>query len=225
VKVSRRRTALVTAVAALLLSSCGSTGSPGVAAEVAGERITDEQVDEFARVLCRVGAAQGSGQTTPTSTVRHNAVQLLLFIETAAQVGDFDDLDRADVDMAMGNVEEARELLPEELVDTFDEVIVEFAQAQAALIARGRESLVEQGQDPAGIDPNTAYAEGERLQQEFLRSADIEIDPRFGSIVDGQLRAASGSLSVPVSDIAVGSASQEPSEGFADLLPAALTCG
>ncbi len=224
-KVSRRRTAVLTAAAALLLSSCGSTGAPGVAAEVAGDRITDDQVDEFAKVLCALGGSSGSTSGSPTSEVRYRSLEILLSNELAEDIADLEGVDRASVDAAVEQVNATRDMVPEGLRQTFDEVAATFSRAQNAIIDLGRESLVEQGQDPEQITPDAAYAEGERLRQEYAQSADVSIDPRFGTLVEGVLKPSDGSLSVPVSEIAVQAAAEEPSEELADLLPASQKCG
>jgi hypothetical protein len=225
VKVSRRRTALLTTAAALLLSACGSSGTPGVAADVAGDRITDEQVDEFARVLCALGGLPGTQSGTPSGEARYRSLEILLADELAADIADLEGVDRQAVDAAVQQMNATRDSIPEGLRDTFDEVALEFSTAQNAIIELGRESLVEQGQDADQIGDDAAYAEGERLRQEYAQSADVEVDPRFGTLVDGVLQPGDGSLSVPVSDIAVAGAAEQPTEELVSLLPASQKCG
>ena len=219
------RGAAAAAATAFLLSSCGST-APGVAAEVEGERITDEQVDAFAEVLCLIGGAPATESGTPSRNARFASLQVLLSNELAAEFTDLDSAPAAGVKATLEGLEAARELLPEELHDTFDEVAQEFAIAQVAVTELGRTSLTEAGQTgQAGeITGEAAFAEGQRLIAEEAASADIEVDPRFGEMVDGALQPSNGSLSVPVSDLAVQGSSPEAGEEFTSLLPASQKC-
>ena len=100
----------------------------------------------------------------------------------------------------------------------------EKTRAQVGLVEVGRQSLAEQGQDPASITQDVAFAEGDRLRQEALASADVELDPRLGSFEDGVVGPRSSELSVPVSDVAVQGNAAEPQPGAAGSLPASQTC-
>jgi hypothetical protein len=119
-----------------------------------------------------------------------------------------------------------RETVPEDVRDTFDEVVREFAVAEQAILELGLESLQDSGQgDPATINEEAARAEGARLRSEYAAEADIEIDPRFGTVEDGVVRPADGSLSVPVSELAVQGAAEQVEDGFVSALPATQKCG
>jgi hypothetical protein len=117
----------------------------------------------------------------------------------------------------------ARDVLSEDQQETFDEVAEEFARAQAAIIELGREALTVEGQ-PGEIPDEEAYAEGQRLLNEHAAEADIEIDPRFGEVVDGALQPSNGSLSVPVSDLAIQGADPEAGQELVAQLPASQKC-
>jgi hypothetical protein len=225
----RRRGRATTSVAALsavlLLSSCGGN-APGVAATIEGDRITDEKVDEFAQVLCSLGGLPGGEGGTPTRTARFSSLQILMANELAADVADVEDVDKAGVELTVESLNAGRESVPEGVRDTFDEVVEEFATAQQAILELGRESLVESGQaDETAINEEAAFAEGDRLRSEYAERADIEIDPRYGTVEDGILQPADGSLSVPVSDLAVQGAAEQLEEGFASALPPTQKCG
>jgi hypothetical protein len=208
--------------AALLLTSCGGN-APGVAATVEGDRITDQKVDEFAQVLCALGGLPGTEAGTPTRTARFNSLQILISNELAADVADVEDVDQTGVAQAVESLNAGRETVPEEVRDTFDEVVVEFATAQQAILELGRESLSAEGGDTA--DDNAAFAEGDRLRSEYAAEADIEVDPRFGVVEDGVVTPSDGSLSVPVSDLAVQGAAEQVEDGFVAQLPATQKCG
>lgn len=219
-----RRTALpaVAATAALMLSSCGGT-APGVAASVDGAQITDEQVDDFAEVLCAIGGVPGAESGAPTKTARFASLQILMGNELTADLADLDDVPSDQVSAILEQMAPARELLSDSETETFDQVAEEFARAQAAIVELGRESLEESGQ-PGQIGDQAAFAEGQRLLDEHAQDADIEVDPRFGEVVDGALQPSNGSLSVPVSDLAVAGSSPEAGEELAGMLPASQKC-
>ena len=219
-----RRTALpaVAAAAALLLSSCGET-APGVAASVDGERITDEQVDDFAEVLCAIGGVPGGEAGAPTKSARFTSLQILMSNELTDDLADLDEVSSQQVAPILEQMAPAREMLSEDERETFDRVAEEFARSQAAIVQLGRESLEESGQ-PGEIDDQAAFAEGQRLLSEHAQEAEIEVDPRFGQVVDGALQPSSGSLSVPVSDLAVAGSSAEAGEELIGMLPASQKC-
>lgn len=222
---TRRGAVGVAALAtALLLSSCGGT-APGVAATVEGDRITDQKVDEFAQVLCSLGGLPETEGGTPTRAARFNSLQILVSNQLAAHVADVDDVDQAGVQQIVQSLNQGRSLVPEDVRDTFDEVVQEFAVAEQAIVELGRKSLGSEGQggDPA-TDDEAARAEGNRLRSEFAAEADIEVDPRFGTVEDGVVKPADGSLSVPVSDLAVKGAAEEPDGTFVSQLPATQKC-
>jgi hypothetical protein len=219
-----RRTALpaVAAAAALLLSSCGET-APGVAASVDGERITDEQVDDFAEVLCAIGGVPGGEAGAPTKSARFTSLQILMSNELTDDLAALDEVSSQQVAPILEQMAPARELLSEDERETFDRVAEEFARSQAAIVQLGREALEESGQ-PGQIDDQAAFAEGQRLLSEHAQEAEIEVDPRFGQVVDGALQPSSGSLSVPVSDLAVAGSSAEAGEELVGMLPASQKC-
>ena len=216
------RGAASAAAALLLLSGCGET-APGVAAEIGSDRITDEQVDDFAEVLCAIGGVAGGEAGTPTRSARFASLQILMSNELTADIADLDDVSSDQVSAILDQMTPARELLSEGETDTFDQVAEEFARAQAAIIELGRESLEESGR-PGEIPDQAAFAEGQRLLSEHAQQADIEVDPRFGQVVEGALQPSSGSLSVPVSELAVAGSSAEAGEELAGMLPASQKC-
>ena len=219
-----RRTVVAAVSAVLLLSSCGGN-APGVAATVEGDPIPDEKVDEFAQVLCALGGLAGGSSGTPTRTARLTSLQILVGNELAEDVADVTDVEEAGVEQAVQSLNSGRDTVPADVRDTFDEVVKEFATAQQAVFELGRDSLLEQGEDEASITPDAAFAEGDRLRTEYAAQADIEIDPRFGTIEDGVVTAADGSLSVPVSETAVQGAAEQVDDAFVSQLPTTQKCG
>lgn len=219
----KSRLLLGAALSALLLSSC-TGNTPGVAAQIEGDRITDEQVDDFAQVLCSLGGLPGGEAGTPTKFARFSSLQILLGNELAEDIADVESVDRASVAAAVEQMNASRDAIPKSVLDTFDQVAEEFSRAQNAIIELGRQSLEEAGQQ-GEIDDQAAYTEGERLRTEYAAQADIEVDPRFGSLEEGVLQPGDGSLSVPVSDLAVQAGAEEPSPELIEQLPASQKCG
>lgn len=216
------RSAGTVAAAALLLSSCGGT-APGVAAEVEGDQISTEQVDDFAEVLCAIGGVAGTESGAATKLARFGSLQILMANELTADLADLDAVPAQSVATILEGMSAAREELSAEQQETFDEVAEEFARAQTAIVELGRDALAVEGQ-ATEIPDEEAYAEGQRLLSEYAAEADIEVDPRYGELVDGALQPSSGSISVPVSDLAVQGASPEVGEGFVSQLPASQKC-
>jgi hypothetical protein len=221
-RVGRVTAAGLTALALSTLTACSGPG-PGVAAEVDGTTITTEQVDDFALLLCSLGGVPG-GEGAATKSARQQALTLLIGNVAAFELVDEDSLDPAAVEQAVAQNEQARAGVPESQVAVFDAFVEDFSRAQIGLVEVGTDALAEQGQDPSAITQEAAFAEGQRLRQEVLTDADIELDPRFGSVTDGVVGPRSEQLSVPVSDLAVEGSSSEPSETLGGLLPASQTC-
>ena len=216
------RSAATAAAALLLLASCGET-APGVAADIDGDRITDEQVDAFAEVLCAIGGVSGGEAGTPTRSARFASLQILMANELTRDIADVESVSPEQVSTILQGMAPAREGLSEGQLETFDEVAREFARSQTAIVELGRQSLEEAGQQ-GEITDDVAYAEGQRLLTEHAEQADIAVDPRFGEVVDGALQPGSGSLSVPVSELAVQGSAAEAGDRLASLLPASQKC-
>ena len=229
-KVNRtRRAARVVAAlcVALLVSSCSDDNPPGVAADVNGQTITDDQVDEFAMVLCELGGVAGETDAgTPTRNARARSLELLINNQLALDVGADVEVDQAAINQAVADNRAARDVLPEPLQETFDAFVDEFAEAQMTILALGRESLESSGQAGDGeIADNDAYAEGQRLRLAYADDADISIDPRFGTLKDGVVIPTSGSLSVPQSEEAKAALQAQPSMAVVAAMPGPLKCG
>lgn len=215
---SRRGIAAV-AASVLLLTGCAQN-APGVAAEVGDDRITDQQVDDFAQVLCALNAdPSGAGTPTATRTVRFQALQLLLGNEVALDLVDPERVDRERLRQALAQSAQTRAAVPAPLQPVFDQVLRDYVTAQLGLTELGRKSLRKRG-EPAGAQ--AAQEEGERLRAEHAAEVGISVDPRYGTVEDGVLTPANGSLSVAVSETAVLGEAENPDAGA---LPVSQTCG
>jgi hypothetical protein len=221
-RVRRAAAAAVTVLAVSALSGCGDL-APDVAAKVEGDEIPVEQVDDFALLLCNLGGLPG-GDAATTKTARQQALTLLVGNELAFDLIDEDAVDPAALRQAVAQNAPAREGLPEDQVATFDAFVEEFTRAQIGLVELGRQSLQESGEAPEELTEDVAFQEGQRLRQEYAEGADIEVAQRFGTVENGVVVADPGSLSVPVSDVAVQSSQAEPPETLGDLVPASQKC-
>lgn len=220
---SRGARALVATFAAVTLTACTGPG-PGVAASVDGAEISDDQVDDFAGLLCSIGGLPGAEEAA-TKTARQQALSLLIGNELAFGLIDEEAVDPAVVQQAVQQNAGAREGLPEDQVEVFDAFVEEFSVAQIGLVDLGRQSLLDSGTPEAEITDDAAFAEGQALRQAYAAEADIEVDPRFGSVSDGVVGPDDTALSVPVTDIAKQGAAEQPPETFGSLLPANQKCG
>lgn len=214
-----RRGITAVAAAVLMLAGCAQN-APGVAAEVGEDRITDQQVDDVAQVLCALNAdPSGAGAPTATKSVRFQALQLLVGNEVALDLVDPDSVDRKQLREALAQSAQTREAVPTRLQPVFDDVLRDYVTSQLGLTELGRKSLRKQGR-PA--DDQAAQEEGERLRAEHSARLGISVDPRYGTVEDGVLTPANGSLSVAVSETAVLGEAENPDAGG---LPVSQTCG
>lgn len=212
------------AAAGLMLSACGDGVAPGVAAELDGETITTAEVDDLATVICAID--KGAGQPgKPMSAQRSLALTVLLNIEVGRQVGDVEQVPQQQVNEALQAASQAREFVPDDLRDYFDEVIRESARSAIAVNTLAAANVTDPGGQP---DPAVVQQEAGRLQQDYLEDNPVEVDPRFGEYRDGQVVSGDGSLSIPVSERArsfVPDATDDPAAQPPADLPASQTCG
>ena len=222
-KSSVRRT-LAAAGVAVLLTACSGPG-PGVAADVNGQHITVQEVDDFAQVLCALSGSQASSGGTPTSQVRSQALQILLSIALTNDMTDVSThVNQARVSSIEQQMNQSRDTVPSGDQGTFDSVVAKFARAQSATIDLGRQALEAAGKK-GPISDQDAYTAGSRLRTLYAaKKADIQVDPRFGTMVNGTLKAGSGSLSVPVSQGARDAAASTPVGSHVSALPASQKC-
>jgi hypothetical protein len=215
------------AAAAFVLSGCGV--HPGAAAVVGDAVITEHQVDAVAEGLCsaNVGGAAANGQPAQdlaSRGARQGALQVLLDSELSRQLGEQEGVepDQEQVSAALARNEQGIAMLPEDQRPAFKDALRTYAEGQLVLLEAGRKSLAEQGQSSPTDD--AALAEGSKLRAAYAKRIDIEVDPRFGTYSDGNVRPESGSLSVAVSSRAFDGQSSDPSAAWVSALPASQKC-
>lgn len=223
----RTRLALV-GVAMLTLTGCGQM-HPGAAAVVGSDVISEGQVDALAKGLCSAnlqGAAAGGGATPDLATrgARQGALQVLMQSELSRQFGQKRGVspDQSMVSAALAQNAQGIARLPKSQRADFRQALKEYAEGQLMLIAVGRNALEAQGR--SHVTDSEALAEGTRLRQQYVKSVDVSVDPRFGTFKNGSLRQAGGDLSVPVSDSARAGNSANPSATWVSSLPASQKC-
>lgn len=186
----------VAAAAVLVLSACGDGVSPGVAAQVDDEVITSDEVDDLATVICEID--KGAGQAgKPMSAQRATALTVLLGIEVGREVGNLDAVPQQQVNQSLAAASEARQFVPEDLQDYFDEVVRESTRSAIAVDAAAAAAVSEAGEQP---EPTAVQEQAARLQQDYLEEHPVEIDPRYGVYQNGQVVSGEGSVSIAVSE-------------------------
>jgi hypothetical protein len=222
----RGRAAAAILALPLTLAACGDGVGPGTAAQVDGERISVKDVDDLARIICATQQGPQEGGKSPTAQVRALALNVLLGIHIGEGIGDLDSADKQTVSQSLQSAAQARALVPEEDRDLFDQVVRDSTAAQLVVNDAAARELRASGGDPT--NQTQLQTESAKLQAEWLDKADIEVAPRFGHLSNGQLVAADGSLSVPVSkrakELAGGSSDDPFGAGSEADYPASQRC-
>lgn len=224
--VARRRLklAVLAAVATTVMSGCAGM-TPGAAAVVGPETITHEQVDDVALAVCsaNIASAKLSGQPAPTLATRgarETALQILVETELSHQFGEARGVEASqrDVAEAVAQNENGIAMLPAGQRADFREALRGYAEGQLILIAAGRRAL---GPD---TPEDEAIAEGRRLRSQFVKTIDVEVDPRYGRYEDQRVKPGGTSLSVPASAEARAGERAQPSQTYIATLPATQRC-
>lgn len=217
---------MVAVAATMALTGCGAL-HPGAAAVVGSQTITDAQVDGLAAGLCssfaRGAAAQG-GQVPASREARQGAVQTLVNSELIHQFAQSAGItpSKSTVSAEAAPFQRAISTLPPAQRADFRDAVDGYAESQAILYDAGSRSLESQNQTRFSHDQ--AVAEGNRLLQGYLKGVKVEVDPRYGTWVRGNLQPDTSSLSVPVSQSARTAAQSNPGGTWVSQLPASQQC-
>lgn len=206
----------------------GCSVHPGVAAVVGSQTISQQRLDDVARSLCSANSAGGAAGSTalPSRGALQGALQVLLESTLSQQLGKKEGAtaDKKMLSAALAQQAQHIESLPSSRREAYRQALEDYAAGQLMLIDLGRKSLQSQGK--SSVSDQQAIAEGNRLRAKYVRSIDVEVDPRYGTFTHGELRTqgGGGSLSVPASSRALDGSSSDPSAGWVAGLPAAQKC-
>jgi len=223
VTTTRVRSLAGLAVAALLLTGCGSVPAfnPGVAARVADSTITTAEVDETAADYCSAVQTQlEAGQAVANSMVSSQVAGALTLQEAAEQFADAQgvDPDPSYQDAADSLEQGIADLSPEQQ-DAVRRVNLAPPYVAAVELAAGVEEV-------GGDDPDAAAAAGKKAFAAWLDDHDVRIDPRYAvSFEDGTMTPADTTISFAVSDVAKAGQTPETDPAAGAALPVSQRCG
>lgn len=212
----------------LLLTGCaGGTSGPGVAVAVGDQTISAAHVDRTAAHMCEALEEDFRAQSTvvPMSFIRQGVVQLLSLRAQASQIAEQYGVEPGPT-YEREVAERSRSVagLPEDVRESYVEVMTADALATAVVEQVGRAKLEEEGfAEPTAEQVSQA---GNDVFATWPDQHGIEIDPQYGlEFSDGALVPTDTSLSVAVSDLAKLGQASEPDPSYAASLPASQRCG
>jgi hypothetical protein len=217
------RLAVVTSIVGVLaLSGCDSEMHPGSAAIINGTAITQDKVDDVALAACNYldVANKSAAQPQPAlslADVRLRVLNSFVIYEVVGAVTHELGLtiNPADVNKAGGapNLPDGLSADDEKLMNEFFYDGTEEQIAEATIGAHLKDPSVT---DSTGVTPDSASDAADYITDK-LNSADVDVNPTYGTWDGTSVALASGSLSDPVSD----------TKDLADAstLPDAQTCG
>lgn len=224
----RRRLAplALTAVAALGLSGCGEL-TPGTAANVAGARITHEQVDDLVDAQCsaaNASAESGGAAAVPVSQVRQQSLGVLMDTTLSTKYA------------------EDQQITPDKkiaaaLFEQFEPTIATLPEASRTELSKvfkawalGRSAMIEAGSQSTG-KPITAAAAQELMtagladREKWLTKVDITTDARYAPAANGFPGGGDGSASRPTSAFAKSATAAQADPAWVGGLPTGQKCG
>lgn len=224
-----RSNRLLVAAAALTvtLTGCSSQLIPGVAAEVNGVRITQNQVDNLVMAACdysydvrrdRQQAQPGTSMRSLKNTLTEALIQFQITKDAAKQAG---------VKVSPAKVAQVAgaNRIPPQLTGTDRELISGFfkaaALAQLRLAVIGAQQTNPAVHTAAHVTP-ADVAKATAPMKKFAAHQHVVVNPAYGSWNGTRLVDTSGSLSQPVSKAAIAAVSGPASP---QNLPASQVCG
>jgi hypothetical protein len=228
VSMPRRRLALGLALAATLLTGCGTTSSsPGVAVQVGDDRITMNEVDELTGEYCRAieGQLEGNSQTVPLRYFRGGVAGNLAMRSVAEQLAEEHGVEPGKVyDEKVAQLQQSVGVLDEEVRESVILVESSSAYVEAVQAAVGEKVLTEEG----ATDPKYSQQvrKGREVFDEWVAEHDVEFDPQLGvQFSEGQVASVDTSLSYPAGEDAQAGGAEQPDPAYARSLPDAHRCG
>jgi hypothetical protein len=217
---------VLTVVTACALAACGT--HPGAAAVVGSETISDKQVDAVASALCAISAKSQAGQPpqqVATRSARQVALGVLINSALSRQFGKAEGVepDQEQVSAALASFKATIDSVPASERSAFRDAVSEDTEGRLVLSDVGKQELAKAGRRT--VSEQQALVAGSRLRNSWAaKNAKVSVDPRYGSYSKNTLTAGSGSLSVPVSAVAVAGAKPSPATTWVSSLPASQKC-
>jgi len=215
------------------LTGCGSDLGPdihpGSAAVVGDVDISFDEVDDYADALCawQEPSMEQDGLAWPMSYVKAVAVDSIVDDLLTRQFAEEKGYKPATgYKQAIASIK--TDVAAAKLSGKVGETVLAFrgreVYHQAVLVTAGLADLAGQGKtaDQAG-----ALQRGEELFAEWRKTAEVSLDPRFGTVTGEALDYAppANPLSVTVSDLARRAAAGQNDKEYAESLPASQRCG
>jgi hypothetical protein len=230
VSVRRRVLPFVTTLSAVavLAAGCGFSEEgpePRVVAELAGETLTMEQVDEAVEEYCALRAVHPQAVATSRAGIRAEFVlgwAQAVAVEKLAPKYDValppEAIDRAAVEEGWSELGE----INEDNYEAFEFLTWIQERLTVPVESLGSRKLEQEGKGKVG---EPAVDRGIELIAEWLEENEPRLNPVFGELDEETGRFHGDPLSVPVSDEATAAASPELSEEQIAELPADQRCG
>ncbi len=227
----RRRTSLVTAVAATaLLAGCGLTDDapkPGVAAAVDGESVRLSRVDDTVAAFCTLLASEDGAPVYAKASVRSQLAWNWAQSIAVERVAEEYDVDLPSETIDPGLVKRSWQLdddVDEDTFDAFEWLTGIQLRLSEPLLAIGNKELVEQTGQPGSQD--AALSAGTQVVDAWLDEHDVTLNPTLGTRDAEKSGFLGDDLSVAVSDPArAGNDLTRLTIEQAAALPTAERCG
>jgi hypothetical protein len=215
-------------VGALTLGGCG-TLPPGTASVVGGTKISRSDVNELSDAQCAgITAAgktqQGQSQETPRKQVVQQSLSLLMDTELSLQYAESEGVKPRPEQVAAAAT--ATEAFIQTLPEKYHAFMHDFVERWAA----GRDVMIQIGEKATGqtADANNAQDllnAGMAKREPWLKTVDIDTDPRYGPAGIGWPGGADPSVSKAVSSFAKSAGKSQPDPAWVSALPAGQKCG
>jgi peptidyl-prolyl cis-trans isomerase SurA len=222
VSISRLGRLAVLGAAVALLSGCGAA-RPGVAAEVGGNTITVNEVDELTDNLCAVQEDVPDQPNVPQvvsgEQARNSALQALILRSIADQMAD-------DYGVESGPDFQAQVHQVRLQFGTVDDAKVEAALPAYTSIAYFIDIMRQIGDTTEnGLSDDEALAAGIKLAQNWETDHGVETNPKFDSFSIGaqEIKSERSDLAFGVSKAAKDA--EEGADSYGASLPESQRCG
>lgn len=211
------------------VSGCGSHLSPGMAATINGDTISQDSVDSVVEAACAYTAASAQPGAAPQpplslanlrSTITQSLIQFAVTDDAATQLG----LSVSQAAIATGA---AQQPIPSGLDGTDADVIKGFFQdfakssAQIQLIGAHLADPSITTYEQVQLDK---AAQGKKYVMAYAADQEVTVNPAYGNWTGSGVAGGSGSLSDPVSDSAKASAGGAADGANTSSLPSSQVC-